>query len=234
MSRSTVRAAAFGLVVAFGTAVPSFAQVGSLGSNDQRAPDAMARLREAAAQGDPEKFAQALVGSGLPTSIILRSEEARSRRAPIGPAERDPLETFLLRYPEFRHLKRNGVTALQTMSKSPCVAASLLPVSRFTFSGPAYAALYQLVRHVNRDSRPMLPPGYIGSKDAYLTIVDVSFSNATLAEVLDEIAGQVPGVGWAIRDSSESSNATTRICLVELFTHTGWLRTSWDVWPRQQ
>lgn len=234
MSQSIARALVFVLVLGIGSVAPSLAQVGSLDRSQQKGSDVTERLREAAAEGNAETFAQALVGTGIRASMILRSEEATIRRDSARPADGNPLQIFVARYPEFRRVERNGVTALETTSQTQCVAAARAPVLQFSFSGSVYAALFQLVRHVNRDSREMLPPGYIGEDDAYRTSVNLSVLNTTFAETLDEIVAQAPGVGWAIKDSPSRPDTAARVCLVELFTSTSWLRTSWDVRPRRQ
>ncbi|MGH9349880.1 MAG: hypothetical protein ACRD26_21730 [Vicinamibacterales bacterium] len=65
----------------------------------------------------------------------------------------------------------------------------------------------------------------------YRTELAIDLVDATLAEALNSIVEQVPGLGWGVREarteSAERGQARVTGCHLALFDGNSWLETSW-------
>jgi hypothetical protein len=118
--------------------------------------------------------------------------------------------------------------------------------------GQASAVLYDLVRAVNGDTSPYVPPGLVGSFlnrdrtserrsafEPYLSQVSLDLVDVTIGQALDELVRQAPGLGWAVQerlavDTTQGRNPIgprSLRCNVVLFAGDSWSDSSDHIDP---
>lgn len=218
---------------------------------DVRLPDAAVDL----ARGDvPDGVAQAMIGAGVPTGLVIATEGFRPAVSrPIEPSALDRtvrLEEVLAvvseRHPSLTWRYEQGVVVIHGHQSGPCDEALERPLAEFVFAGSAIDALNRLVRQARGQQGDGVPPGLVGggggmrAQDGeeaaalYQTPVTVRLTSPSVEQVLNEIVLQAPGVGWAVRGTEVEPAAGggwahRSRCVVELFTARTWLVTTLDL-----
>jgi hypothetical protein len=210
------------------------------GSHD-RVPRAVER---AARHGTIEQFANAVAAARIPTGFVIAAEDNRrpktwrpdSAENEGPPADlEDAVSQFERRNPHYVVRHRDGVLRIRPAAETPCVRAVEQTFDGMTASGMAFEVVYEAVRARNRDQSPAPPPGLVGSiassPDPYRTFVSVDLQQASLADILDAVVRDAPGLGWAVRelrvpkrqrrDDDPQEGLETR-CNVVLFAGDSW------------
>lgn len=204
----------------------------------------------------PEPVAQALVASGIPTGIIIATGGFRPPTSrPLSPAD---LETtvnlgavqgeFTRRHADLRWREAGGTLVIEPREPGPCHRALAARLGVFNADGEAIPVVQRAVRRIRREPENGVPPGFVGGGlggesawaeseraiELYRTPVAVRLPDPSVEELLTEIILQVPGLGWAVRETlwepaRGGGTVKRHRCIVELFTAGSWLATSYDL-----
>jgi hypothetical protein len=212
----------------------------------------------AAADAQPEQFAQALLHAGVPSAIVIvESEPPSGPPTPNWAASEGPgfvklgdvLTRFRNAHAGLPIVERDGVLAIEAAHPEKCRTTLRRSVESFSFQGNARWATRAAVRRIRGDAVPGPEPALVGSQPdphgerfAYDQQVALHLFNVTIVDIMDALVRQVQGVGWALRErhfapvrsgSGEADHPgytrSRNQCLVELYTAGSWLGTSLDL-----
>jgi len=233
------------LVATHSTASPRLADA-QQGGPDQTVPR---KVERAARHGTIKQFANELVGAGLPVGVVIgpedrklqtgwqRSSEPEAESASLNNA----IDVFHARHQGYAAQRGYRVMRIQPSGSSQCARAVERRLDQFSASGSAMQVVFEAIQAANRDTRPVPPPGLVGSSgaqvsvDVYRAHVNLNLSGVTLGDVLDAVITAVPGLGWAVQehvDKEQSGKQTSPVrCQVLLFSGDSWAESGWYINP---
>jgi hypothetical protein len=217
----------------------------------QEANQAVPRIVEdAAKQGTLKQFANELAAAGVPVGIIIGAESRELRRGWQRTAEggatesislNDAVQAFRARHGRYALARVGSVVRIEPFEEHPCATAAERRVGPFAASGSALDVAYWAFGHsTGKFGRDEPRPGIVSSGSvsvvAYRALVSVDLPGGSLADMLDAIVAQAPGLGWAIQElrdppPSWANPPPKMLCQVLLFSGDSWSQGGWYIDP---
>ncbi len=179
-----------------------------------------AAVLEAARGGSVLGLASALARARVVTGTVVSADDWLDMRQPPGAdaAGRSvPLGAALDVFAKHRtgHVVRelDGALLVLPTPVPACAAHLARRIQALDAEGAAFEVQYQLVRAANRDRSPYVPPGLMRSGTRgldqpwppeeddgvlYRSLVTLHLRDVSVAEALNALVRQVPGLGWAL------------------------------------
>ena len=210
-------------------------------------------LEQAARMGTLKQFANELVAAGIPVGIIIGIESSdvyRGWRRPTEAGATEPvgfdnaMQVFRSHNGRYTTRHPGDVLRIEPVEAHHCAIAVERPIGRpFAASGSALDVVFEAFRHATGIGRDAPPPSIVGDeapRASYRAYVSVDLPGGSLAEILDAVARQAPGLGWAIQETeypstfaalpSQAKSSRLR-CQVQLLSGDSWLTTGWYIDP---
>lgn len=201
----------------------------------------------AATNGSVEQFVASLAEAKIPVGVVLLEKDVRSKRRPLDTVEKGDRKTidatfsiFEARYPDYQVERSPQGIVIVPREGGWCTQPLRSHLRSLAVTGEAFEVLYRIFRTWTDERGLYVPPGMVGRDSershAYRTAVTINVTNSSLENALNELVVQIPGLGWAVRetswkisDSNKSGDSAARGCNLALFEGVGWLDTSWTL-----
>jgi len=160
-------------------------------------------------------------------------------------APTDVRTAFLSSHPGSTWRVEGDVMVVEMSPRGRCHDALATKVQAFTFDGPAFFAVHDLARAASSEMGSGIPPAIVGGPPEVgeavtlsRTTVRVRAESATVSELLFAISRQVPGLGWAARETvMPAANGhwpPGPRCVIDVFTSRVWLPPGFELHPPKQ
>lgn len=182
-------------------------------------------VMDAAKNGSAQDLASALARARVPAGAVLSADDMwvfprpPAEGAGAGPvALGAALNIFLTRQPG-RFIREQDAVLLLLPARLPdCTTRLTRRIPALDAEGQAFAVKQELVRAANRDRTPIPPPALIRSGLSSLDMVErpleddgifyrspvtLHLRDVSVAEALNALVLQVPGLGWALVERYE-------------------------------